>query len=168
MNALSGDLAVFPPADVLQFLGYVRADGMVELCRDAHRARVYLENGRVSAAVADFARPRLGELLRESDSLGQAALEFGLARSAAEGRPLGEALVDLGLLTAEELTRALEEQLLRTLCPMLAWERGSFQFRAGVGADGPRLPVRPPLDRLLFEALKRLDEEAEKLGRAAP
>ena len=167
MNALAGDLAVFPPADVLQFLGYVRADGLVELWGTAGCARVYFEDGRISAASADFDRPLLGAVLVRLGQVSGADLELALQRSAAHGGLLGETLVESGALSPEDLSGALEDQLLQLLTRVLAWERGSFQFQAGVRAGIPRLPARPPLDRLLFEGLRRLDEETETLGRLA-
>ena len=167
MIALSGDLAVFSPADVLQFLGYVRAHGLAELRRGPESVRVYFEDGRISAATADFDRPRLGAILRRSGRVGEAVLEQGLASAAAGGRPLGEALVDAGALSSDELSAALEDQLLQVLSRVLAWEEGTFQFRAGVCAEVPRLPARASLDRLLFEGLRRLDEHMESTGRAA-
>jgi hypothetical protein len=167
MNALSGDLSVFSPADVLQFLGYVRADGVVELQGTAGSARVYLEDGRISAVSTDVDRPRLGAILGRRGQVGEAELEQALQRAVPRGRLLGETLVESGTLSPEDLAGALEDQLLQVLSRVLAWECGSFQFQAGVCAEIPRLPARPPLDRLLFEGLRRLDEETETLGRLA-
>ncbi|MBI5836012.1 MAG: DUF4388 domain-containing protein [Candidatus Eisenbacteria bacterium] len=168
MTALSGDLSVFPPADVLQFLGYTRSAGALELSNGGAAARVYLEEGRISAVEADVDRPRLGDLLRATGRVTGAAVESAALRALAAGRPLGEVLVESGEVAPDTLAEVLQDQLLAVLSRLLAWEHGTFQFRPGVAARGPRYPDRPPLDRLLFESLRRLDEETESLGRVRP
>ena len=163
MIALQGDLAVFSPVDVLQFLGFVRARGALEMSRGAERARIFFEDGRITGATGD--RPLLGSLLREGGFLSEADLEQALEKKSQTGRRLGDVLTEGGLLSQENLEAALEDQVARAVFGLLKWQEGRFEFRHGVRSEFGESPVRTPLDRLLFEGLRRMDEEASGLKR---
>ncbi len=166
MVSLVGDLSTFSPADILQFLGYVRAGGMVELSNSGERVRVYFEEGKVAAATADFHRPLLGTLLCEAGHLTEDRLSVGLERSRERKVLLGEVLVEEGWVSRDDLNATLEDQLVHTLHHILRWDRGSFRFLQGFKADVPEQSTRSSLDRVLFEGLRRLDEEDRSLDQA--
>ena len=165
MIALVGDLAVFSPVDVLQFLGLAGAKGVLEMTRGLDRVRLAFEDGRIVGAEGKSPRPRLGELLREAGHITESDLERGLLEGQRTGKLLGEALVGAGL-PVDCLDDALEEQVVRTIFLLLKWNSGRFQFQAGVKAGGIQISLKTPLHSLLFEGLKRMDEEA--VGGAAP
>ncbi len=161
MIALVGDLSVFSPVDVLQFLGLSGARGVLELTRENERVKLAFEDGRIVGAAGQYARPRLGELLREAGHISEMDLARGLADIELSGKLLGEALVEAGL-PVECLDAALEEQVIQTIFLLLKWSEGRFQFQSGVKPAGVQISLKTPLHSLLFEGLKRVDEEAVK------
>ena len=56
-------------------------------------------------------RLRLGELLVQAKVLTQERLEDALALQRAQGRKLGQVLIDLGIVNETQLTQALGQQL---------------------------------------------------------
>lgn len=85
---------------------------------------ILIEAGRVCWATAARMRRRLTDLLRfQADPpLGPDALETVYRRCRAEGQPLGESLVELGLVTREGLRRALQQHSAEAIA-LLALER---------------------------------------------
>jgi len=162
MTSLQGRLEVFPPVDVMQFLGFCRARGALHLRRGDQRFDVFFEEGRITGAVGGPGRPRLGEILRENNIITENDLEGCLADAHKSGLNIGQALLKAGALTRDELDAALEDQVMRTVFELLKWNDGEFEFRHGVGPGSVSVAIRTPLHRLLFEGLKRMDEEAGK------
>jgi hypothetical protein len=164
VTSLQGKLEVFAPVDVMQFLGFCRARGALHLRRGEQRFDVFFEEGRITGAVGGPGRPRLGEILRENNVITEDDLEGCLADARLHGLNIGQALLKAGVLTHDELEEALEDQVMRTVFELLKWNEGVFEFRDGVGPGSVSVALRTPLHRLLFEGLKRLDEEAGKEG----
>ncbi|HEY0840141.1 MAG TPA: hypothetical protein VGD74_08145, partial [Vulgatibacter sp.] len=73
---------------------------------------VLVERGRVCWAVAADRQERLGTILREHchASVSQEVLDATFRRCQQEGRPLGESLLEQGLITSEALREALLRQ----------------------------------------------------------
>jgi hypothetical protein len=167
LTGLLGDLGLFHPVDIFQFLGFVRARGMLVMTRGAESARLFFDEGRITGAAAPTERPPLGSILCGAGLLTEEQLEAGLETSIRLRRRLGETLVEDGVITSDTLETALEDQLSRTVHGLLRWREGIFQFDPGVPAGEQQISARTPLDRMLFEGLKRMDEEAEEVRKAA-
>ncbi|MEJ2720848.1 MAG: DUF4388 domain-containing protein, partial [bacterium] len=57
--------------------------------------------------------------------------------------------------------RAIEEQILDVIYEVVRWQSGTFSFEKGKTAPPREIRIDIPLDHLLLEGLKRLDEEKE-------
>ena len=64
----------------------------------------------LSAALPELSAPLLGELLVGRAMISRLDLSKALASQQGTSKHLGEILVEMGLITAEELTRVVEEQ----------------------------------------------------------
>ena len=60
-----------------------------------------------------------------------------------------------------QLLTALEEQVKEVIYEVVRWKRGWFQFRAGREAPSREVAINIPLDHLMLEGLKRMDEEGD-------
>jgi hypothetical protein len=91
---------------------------------------------------------------------GTVTLHLRGGRLAAErgARPLGAALLTAGAVTAADLGRGVEEQVVTALACALAAGMGTFTYASGDAA--PASPAADLLDpqRVLLEATRRLDE----------
>jgi CheY-like chemotaxis protein len=163
---LMGDLAVIALPEVLQLLKFQAHSGV--LLADAHglRFQISLEQGAIvalSASERDGTPTRRAELLLGHyfvvlGLIEEQELEVALA-TPSQGLPLGERLLAAGLITADDLRRTLGEQVQDLMFELLRARRGVFVLRPGPD-QLPALVVRPgwPIDGLLFEALRRIDE----------
>ncbi len=163
---LMGDLAVIALPEVLQLLKFQSHTGLLLVDAAGLRFQVSFEGGAVvglSASERDGSPTRRAELL-----LGHYFVVLGLVdeqtlevllATPSQGRPLGERLLAMKRITADDLRRTLGEQVQDLMVELLRARRGVFALRPGI--DGlPALVVRPGwvVDGLMFEALRRIDE----------
>jgi len=127
--AISGSLEDVGLADVLRFIALGRRTGTLELARGGERARLGFVEGALVSAQAPGAR-RLGELLLAAQKIDLPTLQHAVARQAAGGgtRSLGQVLVEMEVLPAEEVERLVQLQLERAVEQVMSWESGSFDF----------------------------------------
>lgn len=163
--ALCGDLTVIALPEVLQLLKFQGQTGLLFVDAGGLRFEMGLEDGSVvalSAREPDGSPARRGDLLLgryfvAAGLVDDAALEVHLAQPG--GKPIGERLVAAGVVTPDELRRAVGDQTQDLMVELLRARRGIFALSAG-GAHLPPVVVRPgwSVDVLLFEALRQIDE----------
>jgi hypothetical protein len=128
-----------------------------------HRRSLYFREGQLVFAASSEPGDRLGPVLWRAGLVGWEALE----RSSAEvepGRPLGQVLVDDGVITAADLYAGVGSQVREILFNAFLDTEGEFLFVEGPhGAQNEvRLPERTR--ELLLEGLKRVDETEQLLA----
>lgn len=162
MNDLEGSIALFGPISVLQFLNLAQATGELSLETDDNSARVFFERGNVTfAGIAN--RPlKLGEMLLREKRIKRKDLERILKKKT-EGERLGDLLIEAGIISRNELRKAVEEQIKGVIYEIVKWHDGRFTFSAGSTPRRQDITIDIPLDHLMLEGLKRLDEERERI-----
>ena len=129
--SLRGDLRVVPIAEVLQLLAAQNQSGTLEIERGPSRVEVYFRDGRVDLCVATN--------LSEEYLLGRFVVELGLmtvqdlegfleSRTGSNTTLIGSQLQKLGYLSDDELTSTLTKQTRELLYEVLRWRFGSFRF----------------------------------------
>jgi hypothetical protein len=158
--ALSGDLALVAPSELLNFLHQGRRTGVLLTRGNGVERGVVLIEGAVAWAASTSPGERFGELLCRMGLVPRAALDATLLHQAQEHnhRPIGQLLGERGLLEPEECWRGLRHQVVEIFLGLLVLKTGSFVFQQGLVAD--KLPAQLALDieGLLLDGLRRLDE----------
>lgn len=166
--SMNGNLADVTVADVIQFIYLGRSTGTLVLTRDDETARVGFHEGDIiNARSADT--PRLGEMLLEEGAVTQQDIDrvIEIQRHQRHPQPLGDLLVDTGLVSEEAVTRAVVEQARRTIIGVLRWSEGRFDFTreipegwdglSNASSDARLLKVKLNTERLLLEAAQSVD-----------
>jgi len=127
--SLSGKLEDVPLSDVMQFVHLGRRTGTLSLSRGSQEAEIGFHRGQIVSAWAPGSK-RLGDLLVEDRLLDAKTLEEVLRQQAAEQprRSLGQVLVGSGTLELDQIRKALEEQIEKTIYQLVTWTSGSFEF----------------------------------------
>ena len=158
--ALSGDLALVAPSELLNFLHQGRRTGVLLTRGNGVERGVVLTEGAVDWAASTSPGERFGELLCRMGLVPRAALDATLLQQAQEHnhRPIGQLLGERGLLEPDGCWRGLRHQVVEIFLGLLVLKTGSFVFRQGLLTD--RLPAQLALDieGLLLDGLRRLDE----------
>lgn len=143
---LEGTLESFTLPDIFQLLAFTKKTGCLRLSRDGDRGRVYLRDGQVYYAVAAGGRLALGRRLVGAGLVSIDQLERALDdQHRGRGLRLGRILVDDGVIDEDTLASFLREQIFDAVFHLMRWPDGGFTFDSD--GDGAALP--PPLDLML-------------------
>jgi CheY-like chemotaxis protein len=160
---IQGRLREVPLEDILTLISGGRKSGVLTVTLDEREARVHFEEGRVLyARIEDGAN--LGEYLVRLELMTPEEVQALIARQSKENphTPLGMMAVRQGIITEDDLKRALEAQVLDATTEILIWSdipRSRFHFKER-GTDASQVPTPHHLEAtsLLLEATRRLDE----------
>ncbi len=163
--SLAGDLAAVPLPEVLQLLKFQGQTGvlMVALTNEANppRFEIAVRHGMIVGVRARDVRSDLllGNYFLAGGLVSRAQLDAVLHKPSSA--PIGQRLVEAGLVTTEQLRRCVGAQAQDLMTELLRARHGVFGLRRGDDLIEP--PVIAPgfsVDGLLFEALRRIDEWA--------
>jgi tetratricopeptide (TPR) repeat protein len=137
-----------------------RETGVLEVCAEGVRTRILLRAGIPVSVEGGSLRETLGRMLLRRGELDEADYVRVIERMtqqlmANEQQRLGEVLVELGLLSGEEVHRALEAQLFEKLTACFQWTQASWSF-----SELDELPEEiepfslPPVEQLVLAGLR--------------
>ncbi|MBI2893298.1 MAG: response regulator [Deltaproteobacteria bacterium] len=160
LQALAGDLGMVPLGEILQLLQLQKQTGVLEIQGEPAEIAICFRDG-----VIDLAQSRggpqdmlLGRYLIEEDLISKQDLDM-LLKNRTGNRLLGDQLVKLGYILADDLHRALTRQTSELIYEVLRWRGGTFRFSKGARrpeADAARLDL--PVASILLEGFRRVDE----------
>lgn len=177
LPSLSGSLRDIPLPEILQLLKFQSQTGLIAVWLREGNIEVTLENGFVTAVHMSPANPllRLGRYFIAARDLSEQQIDVllqqhaGLWQYQQQSRQravtIGQFLLDKKVISPEQLRRALAEQAQDITYILLRATEGFFVLYVGESAlarQRPTLRMEPglPIDGLLFEALRRIDEMA--------
>lgn len=160
--AIEGPLRELGMHDVFQLLELSRKTGVLSITSEVrdNRGTVYFDRGIVIFAEIDSNPHQLGELLISAGKIGEEDLSQARGlQQRGDKRKLGEILVGIGAIVREELERQIIGQVEAIIFELLGWREGHFSFEDGdVPELGGRTVVRIPIEALLMEGARRIDE----------
>lgn len=167
---MQGSLTTTSAVDLCLRLADEAVTGTLVLSTDDAAAELgfvegHLSDGRVSGAAGDGTR--LGARLVAVGLLDAADLDAVLAEQADDPvtTPLGQRLVDRGLVGTDAVRLGLQEQALDALQVVTGWSEGSFRFEVAAPTAGVRVAM--PVQRALREAGRRTGDR-RSVGRREP
>jgi CheY-like chemotaxis protein len=160
-EALAGDIAILPIAEILQLLAMQRQTGLVRVTGMRIAAHVSLVDGAVALARIEGGKDdhRFGKHALEAGLVTREAFDGLTALGLPPGKRIGGALVERNLLDATQVRTVLERQTTEAVYELVRWTTGTFVFMTGplpAEADEARLGMG--LSGLLLEGFRRVDE----------
>lgn len=159
--AIEGSLQDVSMADICQLLAMGRKTGCLSVTDRSNFGYVYFENGRVIYASLLNRPDRLGEVLVRNGVISEQQLADAMAVQSQRrgGTPVGEVLLEQGVITAADLHRFIRVQVEEAVYHLFSWSRGTFHFDVDQRPeeDGFYL-VDIPTESLLLEGARRVDE----------
>jgi CheY-like chemotaxis protein len=160
-EAMSGDLAAVPLAEMLQVLAMQRQTGVLHVTNNRSSVTISVRQGQVDFVQARGSSDeyRLGRYFIEKGALTREQLEDLLAELRGTAKLLGAEMVARKIVTQEELLECLSKQCSELIYDMLRWPYGRFSFT--------KEPFRPEADMahlelnvsgLVLEGFRRVDE----------
>ncbi|MBV9108651.1 MAG: DUF4388 domain-containing protein [Gemmatimonadetes bacterium] len=160
--AIEGPLRELALSDVFQLLDLSRKTGVLTITAEGRRrpAVVRFDRGAVTGAeLGGEGHERIGHLLLRAGKVTERHIEGAREiQSRSPGRPLGEILVEMGVVGAQEVRRQLRFQIEEAVYALVQWKDGYFRFEERPAAQNGSVSVRVPTESLLMEAARRVDE----------
>ena len=160
-EVMGGDIAAIPLAEIMQVLQMQRQTGVLRVSNARSAVTISLRQGLVDFVQARGTSDeyRLGRYFVEKGLVTREHLDHVILAKGTGGALLGDALVDSGKVSREDLTDALSRQSSELIYEILRWPYGRFSFT--------REPFRPEAEAaklglgvsgLVLEGFRRVDE----------
>lgn len=128
---VEGDLATTSLPELLHNLYALQGTGLLHLEQGELKKVVYLKDGYPIFARSNLIRECLGKMLVQEGLIDQAQCEDSLRKVKESGRLQGTVLIEMGLLTPEQLHDFLSRQVTEKLLEAFSWAGGRFRFIQG-------------------------------------
>lgn len=171
---LEGSIQRFGLASVLKFLAQNAATGVLEVRDSEEHGFVYLVDGHVEGISLPITDDLLGTRLVKAGCLTQAQLHETLMENAAvtpaerRAKPLGQRLVEKGLITETSLRQVMQRQVLDEVFELAHWRSGVFIYDEPPVMPSFQVKIQGNVQGLLSHVQQRMDhgERASKAGTA--
>jgi serine/threonine-protein kinase len=134
-----------PMPRVLAHLRNRRESGALFVQRNTHangvRKEIYIEHGKLHHVASSDRNELLGEYLVRRGRLSRADLERALAGLHKSSLQLGDLLIEMGLVGAVDLFRALRDQGRDRVAALCTWNDGRATFYRGTAAPRVDFPL---------------------------
>lgn len=167
MRYLKGTIDAIGFENLMQMLSANHQQGMLAITRGSEQKTLHLSPAGIRLLASSKAsNKRLGDILLRAGKITPNDLSEAVSAQAKTGKPLGEVIVAGGLLSEDEMKRALREQVEEEIYDLLSWKDAAFEFYE---SSLPDRTARDPLAEvvldanvtsLLLEAARRSDELA--------
>lgn len=155
---LSGNLRTMDLPEILQWISGGRKTGTLHVERGSIEKRLTFKDGAVFTTWSNDPRESLGQFLVRDGLITEEQLFRALLAQEREGRLLGEVLVAQGLLTDQDLRTVLGAKAEESVYDLFLWPDGSFEFRDGELPANVALHLETQVTALILEGIRRVDE----------
>jgi hypothetical protein len=157
---LQGDIAgMGSTIEVINFVNSSKLSGNLVFVVGDVRKCLYFKNGEVRGASSNQVEDRLGEIMYRFGALTRVQLDQSLEEARRIRRPLGNYLLDRGVINQADLYVYVRRQVEETFYSILMFKAGDFYLTA-FDVDALPSPLSLNAQSMLMEGLRRLDELA--------
>lgn len=156
--ALVGNIRDFGLSDFLYLVDRGYKTGCLHLNRGDEAASLYFDKGKLITAGNGSGVVRVTDLLvRRGKLTAQQAAE---AHERNGGAAFAQTLVDQNYISREDLQRVLQQHIEESVYRLFGWPDGEFRFEQNQRPelDAPIMPVPLPVEHLIMEGVRRIDE----------
>lgn len=157
--AMSGDLARMESVEVINFVQSAQMSGNLIFIVDETRKSLFFKDGSVKSASSNRPEDRLGEVLYRYGAVSREQLTSALEECRRIRRPLGNYLLDQGLITQTDLYLNVRRQVEEIFYSILVMKTGEFILLRFEPEAVPG-PLSLSTQSMLMEGLRRIDEMA--------
>lgn len=165
--SLTGNLRTMSLPDILQWIALGRKTGTLHLERRAVRKQLAFNVGSIFSSWSNDPRESLGQFLISHRFISEEQLFRALLSQEKEGRLVGSILVDSGMLSEDDLRRALRAKAEETIYDLFHWEEGDFEFKEDELPAKVHVHLDLEVQGVVLEGIRRVDEWA-RIRKAFP
>ena len=125
------DLAQTPLPEILVTIHRYKAPGAIDCRRGDETKRIFLDHGRIIFATTNQLTESLGDRLVREGRITQEQYDASIARMKITGKRHGITLVEMQMLTSEELFVLVRDQIQAIIDSVFGWTTGTIAFTPG-------------------------------------
>lgn len=158
--ALAGSLKEFGLADILQLIFYQKKTGSLSLKSRFDAVRVLFHEGNIVLAESSRRKVegRLGRVLVRKGIMTNEDLEKAIEEHKKTRVKLGKILIKNGYATREQIQQVLTDQITELIVQLFSWKEGQYEFTPGAVPIDKTIPLSVDTQGLMMESLRIFDE----------
>jgi hypothetical protein len=154
-----------PLAEVLVKIHRYRAPGRVDCKRGDEIKRIYLDHGQIVFATTNQLGESLGDKLFREGRITRAQYDESLIRAMESGNRHGTTLVEMRVLSPEDLFTAVHEQIEEIIWPIFGWDSGTVSFTAGRDKKQEFIKVDVPVPVAILRGVRHVADARALVAR---
>jgi len=156
---LTGNLRMVPLSDLLQLISVGGKTGMLLISRDDQKREIYFMKGNIIYATSFGSEDELlGNLILRRGKISKPDLERALSLQKLTQKRLGTILLEMRVLTKEELIGCLRYQIEEITYNLFGWNSGEFIFYEGKMPPADQITTQLNTMNVIMEGSRRIDE----------
>jgi len=159
------DLAQTPLPEILVKIHRYKAPGVVECHRGNELKRVFVDRGHVIFATTNQITESLGDRLMREGRLTQEQYDESVRRVKLTQKRHGVTLVEMGLLTHDELFVVVREQIQEILWSIFTWTNGTIAFTPGRDKNLEFVKVDISIPEAIVQGVRRMPDAKALVAR---
>ncbi len=160
--SFTGNLQTVTFPDLLQLFSAGKKTGTVNIIRGNIRKEIVFKEGNIiSARSTDAEEDYLGQILLKAGRLTKTDLQRAVYMHKTSGKRIGQVLVEMKLLSREELGLLLKQQVEEVIYNLFSWKEGEFIFKEGQLPTSREGLVELNTMNIIMEGTRRIDEWVE-------
>ena len=152
------DIAQTPLPEVLVKIHKYRAPGRLDCRRGEEVKRIYLERGDIIFATTNQISESLGDVLLDNGHITREQYDESLRRVRQTGKRHGTVLVEMRILSSEELFHAVRDHILGILWSVFSWDFGNVGFTPGRDKRLEFIKVEIPIPQAVMQGVRRMPD----------
>jgi hypothetical protein len=160
--SFTGNLQTVAFPDLLQLFSAGKKTGTVTIIRGNIRKEIVFKDGNIiSASSQEAEEDYLGQLVLKSGRITKTDLQRAVYMHKTSGKKIGQVLVEMKLLSREELSMLLKQQVEEIIYNLFSWKEGEFIFKEGQLPASREGLVDLNTMNIIMEGTRRIDEWVE-------
>ncbi len=155
---LNGTFSTMPLPDLLEWVARAHKTATLKVEHDNVCRRVQFDRGRVVGCASDDPPALLGQYLLSHGHITRSQLRRALERQEDSGERISDILIEMGLLTEEEVDAVLAAKVDETLLGLFDWQEAAFHLTEQCEKDPYLVQVDLKVPDLLFRGLRRANK----------
>ncbi len=157
--SFTGNLKTVTFPDLLQLFSAGKKTGTVTIIRGNIKKEIIFKNGNIiSASSQDAEEDYLGQLLLKTGRITKNDLQRAVYMHKGSGKRIGQVLVEMKLISREELGIYLKQQVEEIIYNLFSWKEGEFIFKEGQLPANREGLVELNTMNIVMEGTRRVDE----------
>ncbi|MFC2171634.1 DUF4388 domain-containing protein [Acidobacteriota bacterium] len=151
-----GQLSEITLPEVIRDVYINRRTGILVLKREQIEKQILFSHGNVLYCRSNLNEEKIGEILVARDKIAADVRDKALGTKDM-GRKFGTILVEMGVLTPQELVETLKEQVILIVASVLGWRDGIFSFDDSKPLE-TETGLNLPTANIIMDAVRRLED----------